>query len=268
MCLILLAWRQHSRYPLIITANRDECYARPTQAACFWEDSPGVLGGRDLESGGTWLGVTRNGRFAALTNYRESGMIAENTDSRGVLVRRYLEGIDTAGDYLTRVVTQSSKYRGFNLLAGNTESLHYFSNRGGSPTELPSGLYGLSNHLLDTPWPKVEAGKAALRSTLREAVLDIDALFRILGNKTPAPDEQLPDTGVGLEWERLLSPIFVESERYGTRSSTILLLDSDNQVSFIERSVDGDSCGLGTRQFEFSLSAASNKDVYRHRSRS
>lgn len=235
MCLIFLAWKQHADYPLVVAANRDEFYARPTAPAGFWEDAPGLLAGRDLSGGGTWLGVTRNGRFAALTNYRGGMVNASRAPTRGRLVSDFLLSDTPAETYLGELQTRAHEYNGFNLLVGDREGLHWYSNRGGTPTALAPGVYGVSNALLDTPWPKVERGKAAFAGVLGGARIGADALFELLTDRAVAADGALPDTGVGLDRERALSPLFIETDDYGTRSSTVLLMGVDGAVDYHER---------------------------------
>ncbi len=240
MCLIVLAYRQHPRYRLIVAANRDEYYRRPTAPAHFWPDHPQVLAGRDLEQMGTWLGITRTGRFAALTNYRDPATVCSEAASRGALVRKYLCGGETPGDYLRLVAGESSSYNGFNLLVGDADELLFFSNRSGGIEAVSPGIHALSNHLLDTPWPKVAKAKAAMGELLAAGGgVTGDGLFSILTDSAVAPDAALPDTGVGAEWERILAPIFIVSPDYGTRSATVLLQEYSGRVWFAERTVSG-----------------------------
>ncbi len=234
MCLILLAWRVHDDCPLVIAANRDEFFARPTLPAGFWADAPEVLAGRDLEAGGTWLGITRSGRFAALTNFRDPSGQRSGLPSRGSLTSDFLRSDSTPPAYLEQLATSATTWNGFNLLLGDGQELYCYSNMGGPPHQLTPGIYGLSNHLLDTPWPKVTAAKAALLDSL--AVLPDQApLLALLRNRHIAADEQQPQTGVSLEWERLLSAAFVSAPGYGTRCSTIILFGRDGRVTFDER---------------------------------
>ncbi|MDI9570189.1 MAG: NRDE family protein [Pseudomonadota bacterium] len=240
MCLILLAWRRHPDYPLVVAANRDEFYERPTLAADFWEDQPGILGGRDLKEKGTWLGITRKGRFAALTNYRDPLRNKEDAPSRGWLVRDFLAGREGAAEYLGNLKEEADRYNGFSLILGDAEELHYYSNRGGAPVVLPPGIYGLSNHLLDSPWPKVIKAREGLRRvTSRAGRLHPEDLFALLADRSRPADEELPDTGVGREWERILASIFIASPIYGTRSSTVILKDRRNRIRFEERQYAG-----------------------------
>lgn len=234
MCLILIAWRLHPEYPLVVAANRDEFFARPTAAATFWKDAPQVLAGRDLEAGGTWMGVTRTGRFAALTNYRDPAQNRSDAPSRGALVADFLGGDEAPRAYLERIDEYGRQCNGYNLLVSDGQTLWWSSNVGGKARALAPGVYGISNHLLDTPWPKVGAGKTALAQAL-DGLPDDEALFRLLQDDGIHPDEHLPQTGVPLEWERLLSSAFVKSPDYGTRSSTVLCVGTDGWASFNEQ---------------------------------
>jgi uncharacterized protein with NRDE domain len=237
MCLILLAHRVHPGYPLVFAANRDEFYDRPTAAAEFWPDATQVLAGRDLRAGGTWMGVTRQGRWAAVTNYRDPPVARPAGPSRGGLVAEFLSGESSAADYASEVTQRAKEYDGFNLLVGDAEAMFYFGNRDGRLRPLPAGIYGLSNHLLDTPWPKVKRGKRALAALLAGGDrLGPEALFALLYDTEIAPREELPDTGIGDEWERVLSASFIATAAYGTRSSTALLIDRAGMVTFVERS--------------------------------
>ena len=234
MCSIFFAYKQNPRYRLVVAANRDEFYERPTAQAYFWDDVPDVLAGRDLKHGGTWLGITKTGRFAAVTNYRD-GFVSSDNLSRGSLVSDFLRGEIETQTYLEEVKKNAARYSGFNLLAGDEESLWYFSNRELSKRKLNAGIYGLSNHLLDTPWQKVVKGKNALTGLVAEKEVLADDVFSFLTNQQQAEDSLLPDTGIGIEKERILSSVFIVSPIYGTRSSTVLLIGNDGEVNFIER---------------------------------
>jgi uncharacterized protein with NRDE domain len=254
MCLVLLAFKYRPDFKLILAANRDEFYDRPTALAAFWKEAPRVLAGRDLRAGGTWLGITRDGRFGLLTNYRDPASIKDGAPSRGALIREYLLGNEAPLPYLEKVAQEGHQYNGFNLLIGDHEHLFYYSNRRDRPRELEQGIYGLSNHLLDMPWPKVTRAKNLFAPLVSKAeVPGRDRLFRILEDRTPAKDEDLPDTGIGLEWERLLSPIFITSPRYGTRSSAVLRIDQEDRVIFIEKSYDSNAGTPTCVEFEFKL---------------
>jgi uncharacterized protein with NRDE domain len=236
MCLILLAYECHPAYRLIIAANRDEFFARPTAPAAFWDDAPQLLAGRDLQEGGTWLGITRNGRFAALTNYRDPASYRQDRPSRGRLVSDFLRGNMSTSAYREFLQREGDDYNNFNLIFGTSEELCCFSNRGNLFTAPTPGIHGLSNHLLDTPWPKVSRGREALARLIAPAdTIATDDIFTLLADRTPAPDYLLPDTGVGIERERLLSPLFISTPAYGTRSSTVVLIDRNEQVTFSER---------------------------------
>lgn len=238
MCLILIAWQVHRDYPLVVAANRDEFFARPAAAAAFWPDAPQVLAGRDLEAGGTWLGISREHRFAALTNYREGGQAAGGSRSRGGLVADFLTGQTDPSTYLAQVVTSAGDYNGFNLFVGNGQRLAYYANRGDHPPRLlNAGIYGLSNHLLDTPWPKLATAKA----TFAEALAELPAtepFFELLSDREVVADARLPETGVPLAWERILSAVFVRSADYGTRASTLLTRHRNGVTTLLERTFD------------------------------
>jgi uncharacterized protein with NRDE domain len=235
MCLILFAYKVHPVYKLIVAANRDEVYKRETAPAHYWEDHPEILAGRDLEKMGTWMGVTKTGRFAALTNYRNPQEVAEGKRSRGELVADALLYNGNVQEYMKELLEKKDLYPGYNLLAGDQNELYYYSNIGGELQKLEPGIYGVSNHLLNTEWPKVQKGKEQLSKVMhgKQEIL-IDELFSLLQSADPAPDEMLPKTGVSLEMERMLSPLFISSEHYGTRSSTVMLMDG-NVVQYIER---------------------------------
>lgn len=240
MCLILFAYKAHPKYKLIVAANRDEAYGRPTAAAHFWEDRPDILAGRDLEKMGTWMGVTSAGRFAALTNYRNPDENTAGKRTRGELVADFLKVVENGENYLQKVAASRKDYPGFNLLAGDVNELFYYSNVGNSLQKIEAGVHGVSNHLLNTDWPKVEKGKAGLARIIADDHSDmVNELFSHLESSDPAPDHLLPSTGVPLEWERLLSPMFIKSEGYGTRSSTVILMN-DEEIFFQERVFQGE----------------------------
>lgn len=232
MCLIVVGWRAHPDFPLVVAANRDEFYARPTAPLGRWPDAPEVMGGLDLEAGGTWLGVSESGRFAAVTNVREPGM-AKGAQSRGGLTRGFLTARSSAAEYATGI--DSDQYSGFNLLLGDGDTLLYCSNRDGQPRPLAPGIYGLSNHLLDSPWPKLLAARQLFAEALHR-LPDESAFFELLADQAIVTDENLPSTGVPIEWERLLSAIFVKSESYGTRASTLVWQDAGGKITVHENS--------------------------------
>lgn len=236
MCLILIAHGAHADFPLVIAANRDEYYHRPTAGAAFWQDHPHILAGRDLECMGTWLGVTRAGRFAALTNFRDPRVRKTDAPSRGRLVSDFLVSGQEPCEYLKEVASVASRYNGFNLLAGDMRGVFYLSSHAPAVAELSRGIHGLSNHLLDTPWPKVERGKQRLQALLAGAP-SAGTLLDLLYDREPARAGELPDTGVGPELERVLSPALIVSPQYGTRASTAVLFGEDGGVSFSERTI-------------------------------
>lgn len=239
MCLILFAHDMHPHYRLILAANRDEFYDRPTRPAQFWHENLEILAGRDEVNGGTWLGINRRGEWAVVTNYRNKEELENhNGRSRGLLVNDFLQARQAPLDFLATLYSAEDHYRGYNLLAGNDATLGYYSNRGAPPQALMPGYYALSNHLLETPWPKVRRSKAAFVHSMETGLLNEAALFDILADTELAPDEQLPDTGFGLDWERTLSAPFIQSERYGTRMTTLLLIDREGWVTLVERTFD------------------------------
>jgi uncharacterized protein with NRDE domain len=253
MCLLLFSYRRHPRFRLLAAANRDEFYERPTAPAEFWPEQPDVLAGRDLLSGGTWMGIARNGRFAALTNYRDPAFQVSGAPTRGRLVSDFLAGNHPAGRYMEAVAAEAKRYNGFNLLVADAEHLYYFGNRGDGIHRLGSGIYGLSNHLLDTPWPKVAEGKEALFAQFTgQEPFDPEAVFAALADRSRPPDHRLPDTGMGMQWERILSSRFITSETYGTRSSTVLAVGNDGAVHFLEKTFTDGQPGK-TRSFSFQI---------------
>lgn len=232
MCLLFYCRKAHRDFPLIVLANRDEFYERPTDPADFWPEAPSVLAGRDRRRGGTWLGITRAGRWAALTNYREPSNAAFDR-SRGEIVRDYLTGSRGARAFADAISPVAGEFDGFNLLLGDPEEALWLSNRSSGTRSLEPGIYGLSNHLLETPWPKVVEGKRRLAAQL-EGELVIDRLFEPLAAQT-VYEQNLPDTGLGPELERLLSSAFIAGADYGTRSSTLILVDAAANAYFEER---------------------------------
>jgi len=250
MCLILVAWRAHPDYPLVVAANRDEFQERAAAPAQWWQ-SPPILAGRDLSAGGTWLGVARDGRFAALTNFRDPGRQLVDAPSRGSIVSATLKHPTPVAQHLQWLAGQASRYNGFNLIFGDREQLAVFESVAGAGRVLTPGVYGLSNHLLDTPWPKVVNAKAALGTALTR-LPDETGLIELLRDERQADDARLPRTGVNIEWERLLSSAFIRADHYGTRCSTVVLIDRHGTVSFTEWTwnVLGELTGKVSYQFE------------------
>ena len=257
MCLILLASRAHPHYPLIVAANRDEAHARPSAPAAFWQDNPGLCGGRDLEAGGTWLGIATSGRFAAITNYRQGIARSTMQRSRGDLTRRFLTGNEPPEAYLRHVDAQAHAYNGFSLIVGNAlggSGLWFYSNRGAAACPITPGVHGLSNHLLDEPWPKVRRGIDVLTALLdasEDALLA--ALFAMLADRSPAPDALLPSTGIAHDREKALSCAFIAGEDYGTRASTVVLVGADRRVALHERTFGPEGVPLGASEQRFEI---------------
>lgn len=238
MCLILIAHRPTEEIPLLVLANRDEFYARPTAAAGPWAECQELIAGRDLVSGGSWFGA-RGERWASVTNIREGHRSSHSTRSRGWLVRDYLLGQESPGEFLAGRIDHAQEYAGYNLLLGDGAELWYSNNRTVSTQRLTPGLYGLSNHFLDSPWPKVVRAKQVLSRLLDEPCFDRDKAFALLADTTRAADEDLPDTGISLDWERALSSAFIHRNEYGTRCSTLLERNADGRSRFVERRFAG-----------------------------
>lgn len=251
MCLIYLAHRVDPFYRLVIAANRDEFHQRPSAPAHWWQDDGDVLAGRDLQAGGTWMGMTRGGRFAAITNYRDPARHRADAASRGHLVSTFLRGDAGALDYLEGVARDGARYNGFSLLVHDGATLAFYSNRGAAPEVVTPGVHGLSNHLLDEPWPKVEQGKLDLLGLLASGAPTPGRLLGLLDRREPEADDRLPDTGVGSVRERALSPRFILGSEYGTRCSTIIMVDASGEVLYRERSFDaaGEACGDAVHSF-------------------
>ena len=242
----------HAQYPCLVAANRDEFHARPATRAQWWPDQPRILAGRDLEAGGTWLGITRSGRFAALTNYRDPEQRRRDAPSRGALVTSMLESGASVAEGLAYLRDVGENYNGFNLIFSDGERLGIYESVVGSGRELGPGIYGLSNHLLDTPWPKVQHAKSRLEAALSD-MTDTAPLLALLRDDRPAPDAQLPRTGVSLEWERLLSSAFVRAPDYGTRCSTIIRVERLGRAYFEEWSWNPDGSDIGRTGLQFEL---------------
>jgi uncharacterized protein with NRDE domain len=253
MCLLVAAWRAHPRYRLIVAANRDEFHARPSAPLGWWPDEPRILAGRDLQAAGTWMGVARSGRLGIVTNFRDlENPPAPDAPSRGMLVTRFLTGATSPKEYLDDLRGSAPRYAGFNLLVGGPRTLYYASNRdGASARSLAPGLYGLSNAWLDAPWPKLLRTKARFAELVSERDLQPEALFEMLADRTPADADEVPDTGLPSDWERALSAPFVGHERYGTRCSTLLLIERSGRTVVHERRFDATGQQSGTSRIEF-----------------
>jgi uncharacterized protein with NRDE domain len=254
MCLLIFAHQVAADYPLLVAANRDEFHARPTAVSGFWPEYPAVLAGRDLQQGGTWMGVSRDGRFAAVTNYRDPSRTASAPRSRGELPLGYLTGEQAPLSFLNDLATRAQDYAGFNLLVGDRHSLCYFSNGSPkSPIELPPGLYGLSNASLDTPWPKVELGKARLKTVLEGKHISHDALSGVVADRELAQQKSLENREPESAMEALLSAQFIVTETYGTRSCTTVWFDAQGGASWLEKSFSEGGDLLEMQQKKFSL---------------
>jgi len=271
MCIIVLAYQCHPHYPLIILANRDEYFNRPAKQADFWPDQPHIYAGRDLVGLGTWLGVSLTGKIGMLTNYREpkfensqlpsrglpsGGLPSGGPPSRGLLVQNYLASAFTPVNYLQSLQLSASQFNGFNLIVGNYQHLYYFSNQTLAITKLNSGIHGLSNGLLNTPWPKVELAKRLLKMQLATGQKPVLAdLFAILANTILPADAELPSTGLSLERERQLGAIFIQGQDYGTRASTVIMVDNNQQVLVAEKTFFASLADPIMQQASFRLQA-------------
>ncbi len=238
MCLLFFSYQKTPGYRLVVAANRDEFLSRPTAPLDFLDKEKTILAGKDLQGGGTWLGITAHHKFAAITNYRDPKANREDAPSRGEILMRYFAGGLDAGEYVHALAKNAERYNGFNLIIGDEKELYYYSNKTIAPQLLDPGFYGLSNHLLDAPWPKVVRGKQLLYPKMVATDrLDPMQLFDPLEDRRQPLDAQLPDTNVGLEWERLLSTIFIDGVTYGTRSSAVITVSDEGMVLFIEKTM-------------------------------
>jgi len=260
MCLLVMAWRSHARYRLVVAANRDEYHARESAPLGAWHDSPGITGGRDLQAGGAWFAVDPRRRFGIVTNFREFGRRRRSAPSRGGLIPAYLSADPGPGGFLGPLEVDAPGYAGFNLLLGDRDSLWYASNRADRfARELPPGIYGLSNEFLDTPWPKLVRVRERLANLLSDPVAEdrhvlVAALFAALADREPASPESLRNSDLSPEWARKLSAPFVLDPAYGTRCSTVLTISHDDELAMLERRFDaqGDPSG----ETEYALNAA------------
>jgi uncharacterized protein with NRDE domain len=258
MCLLVFAWMKHPRYRLVVAANRDEFHDRPAAPLGWWTGNDRMLAGRDLRAGGTWLGMTRNGRFAAVTNFRgtEAPPVAD-APTRGGLVPNFLAGEAAPGGFLEKLNGAASTFAGFNLLAGDRESLHYLSNRdSASPRRLAPGTYGLGNHALDTPWPRLLRARERFEDALAADQPGVDELFELLADRQHASVATEPDSGLPPDLERAMSAPFVLHEGYGTRCSTVLLAGHDGRTMAAERRFDAVGNLTGATRLEFAVDAA------------
>jgi uncharacterized protein with NRDE domain len=254
MCILFIAVNQHPDYPLIVAANRDEFFDRPTRESSFWKEHPHILAGKDLRAGGTWMGINQQGKLSALTNIRDPQRIASDAASRGGLVSDYLLESPNSEAYLGQISASAERYNGFNLLFGDWNALYVFNNHTLESDKLTTGVYGLSNASLNTPWPKTLQGMAQLTEYCQAPhALENEHLFALLRNQAKAKDDILPQTGVPIEWERKLSSIFIQSPEYGTRSSTLLLVDNQQQVSWQERTFNNEAQCIADKSYHFAI---------------
>lgn len=252
MCLAIVAVHAHSRYRLIVAANRDEYHARDADAAKWWDKD--ILAGRDRVGRGTWLGVTRRGRWALLTNFREGTPRNPAAPSRGGIVTAALRGASPPLAHAANVASDGARFHGFNLLVGDGDEVAYASNRASGAIRFPAGVHGLSNHLLDTPWPKVRRAQTALEQWLHGSDENVEPIFALLADRTHAKPEHLPSTGVPLHWEHILSSVFIVTPDYGTRCSTVLAITHDGHVRMVERGFDAHGNPTGDAVHSFDVS--------------
>ena len=255
MCLIILALNKHPDYKLVLAANRDEFFERPTLKADFWEENQEILGGKDIKSGGTWLGITKNGRFIAITNYRDPNIERSDAISRGELSKQYLTTDININDFLSQISKKKDQYNGFNLLLSEDglDSIYYYSNITDQAVKIDDGIHGLSNHLLNTPWPKVIFGKNALADIINSSPIDQDNIMEMLKNNDEAMGNSLPNTGISYELEKKLSPVFISMKGYGTRCSTVIFVDRTNKVSFFEVIYNEKKQIIGKKSYKLQL---------------
>lgn len=253
MCLLVLAWRCHPRYRLVLAGNRDEFHARPSAAADWWRGDDKILAGKDLQADGTWLGVARNGRFAVVTNFREPVAPDPGHSSRGALVAGFLSADEAPDKWSAHTTSRGDRYGGFNLIVGDARDAFYLNNRGADVAPLEDGIHGLSNDRLNTAWPKVVRARDRVAEILTGESLPAERIFDMLADRSTALDPDLPSTGVPIEWERLLSAAFIVSPVYGTRASTLLLVGHDDSVFFEERRFGADGDQVGAAQFSFEI---------------
>ena len=253
MCLIVFANNFHPKYKLLFAANRDEFYNRPSEQAEFWTEYPDLLAGKDLQAGGTWMGISKQGKFAAITNFRDLKNHRNDAPSRGNLTLDFLVNDISPEEYYNKLKSTLTNYNGFNLIFGSIDELFYFSNQKDGLQKLKSGVHGISNALLDTPWPKVEKSKRHLQSLIQQEDINAWEVIAILKDTSIAKDEELPDTGVGLDLERMLSPVFIKSEKYGTRCSSVVMVDKDNNVKFVEKFFFDGIGNFSNKEYKFTI---------------
>ncbi len=253
MCLIVFALNQHKDYKLIFAANRDEFYNRSSSPAKFWDNYPNLLAGKDLKEGGTWMGITKQGTFAAITNFRDLHNLKLNAPSRGHIVKDFLASDYSMESFSEKLINTGRSFNEFNLLYGNVDRLFYFSNHNNADQKIENGIHGLSNHLLDTPWFKVEKSKDELEKIIKKNNISTEDIFKILSDNSLSPDDELPETGLDYEREKIISSIFIKTKEYGTRCSTVVTVDKNNFVIFIERTFNKDSTDYSDVNFNFQI---------------
>jgi len=258
MCFIVFSFKKHKKYKLIFCANRDEFYKRKTEKLHCWSlhsehENKRILAGKDMQSGGTWLGITKSGRFAALTNFREGTARNPDKTSRGLIVKNYLEGNDDPVTYAKQLELNKDKYEGFNIIFGSKDELYYFSNRSNGLLPISEGIYGLSNAALDTPWPKIRRGKKLFDKIISNDEVSVEKLFRMLRDDKKPEKRELPVTGVSEEFEKELSPVFVKMNGYGTRSSSVILIDYNDNVEFYEKNYDSSGKEVNNSYYTFQI---------------
>jgi uncharacterized protein with NRDE domain len=250
MCLITFTYKGHPKYNLILAGNRDEFYGRPARKAQFWteEGHPNILAGKDLKGGGTWLGLHKDGRWGALTNYRDPKIQKEDPPSRGELILDYLNSGKSAMDYLQQITQKADEYNGFNLLLWDAKGFYHYSNQNKRVSNISDGIHGISNALLDTPWPKLTSANRQLKDITDQSKIDKEKLFELLKDETKASEDKLPVTGIPRDLEKAVSSIFIKTENYGSRCSTILLIDREGNIDFTERSYEPGTTKLKSEQ--------------------
>ena len=253
MCTTLLSLFNHKKFPIIIASNRDEFYDRPTKNLNFWKDHPNIIGGIDEKYLGTWLGISKNGKIGLLTNYRDPKNHRSKAKSRGILLRKFLTENISNNDFIDLLKKDKDQYNGYNIIFGNVNEFFYYSNKSNNCKPLNSGIFGLSNALLDAGWPKVKLGKDRLSKSTQKDIPDIDSIMNILKDTTVAQDDDLPDTGIGIEHERLLSPMFIKSPLYGTRSSIVIMVNYKLNVTILEDVFDNNNNKFIRNKFNFDI---------------
>jgi uncharacterized protein with NRDE domain len=238
MCLCVFSYQTHPQYQLILATNRDEFYERPSAPANFWDDEPEIFAGRDLKEKGTWLGLSKKHKFAMVTNYRDLRNLKTNVLSRGRIVVDYLKSTYSPKEFVEKIADPNAeKYNGYNMLLWEQGQMFWYSNVNKMSLQISPGIYGLSNCILDTPWFKVEKSKSAFKDVIENKEIDINKLFKVLSDRELSPDDSLPDTGLDFDTEKMISSVFVNTPSYGTVCSTIVLIDYNGKITFIERTV-------------------------------